>query len=130
MIITDFRLFEAMEPYQNCVIYFLSAEDENGEKKLYATISTRMISKGSTYVAKLGNDVYRVYKEDGIYKIKKVTPLTKTFKKSLSISGDSLYLNDNKTPFHKESRFHKNIMDSLSKLGQKIETCYRIDFKQ
>ena len=99
MVITDFKLFEGMEPYQNCVIYFLSSEDDRSMKKLYVTITTSMRWTGTTYVAKLKNDVYRVYKEDDRYKIKKVTPLTNVFKKSLSISSDSLYLNDNKTPF-------------------------------
>jgi hypothetical protein len=125
MIIKEFRLFEGMEPYQNCVIYFLSPKNEKGLRKLFVTISSAMIRKGKTYVAILKNDIYRVYKEDDTFKISKVEPLNNITKKKLGIRN-SIYLKDSKTPMHHYSRYHTNIMDSISKLKDRI-TAYGVD---
>ena len=130
MIITDFNLFESLEPYQNCVIYFLSAKDKEGHKKLYVTIARSLKWVGKTYVADLTNDIYRVYKEDEKFFIRKVEALDGNVKKKMGISGNHLFLNEKKTPMHKISRYHKNISKSLEELGKRIQLCYpEIDLK-
>jgi hypothetical protein len=131
MIIKEFRLFEGMEPYQNCVIYFLSPKNKKGLRKLYVTISSAMIHKGSTYLAILKNDIYRVYKEDGKFKILKIVPLNDITKEKLGIRN-SIYLKDSKTPMHHYSRYHKDIMYSINELSDKISAygdAENIDFK-
>lgn len=121
MIITDFNLFESLQPYQRCVIYFLSSKDKDGRKKLYVTISRSLIWNGKTYVAELTNDIYRVYKEDERFFIVKVEPLNDKVKKKMGISGNHLYLNENKTPLHKLSRKYDNIQTSLYALKDQID---------
>jgi len=130
MIITDFNLFEALGPYQNCVIYFMSAKDKEGHKKLYVTTARSLKWTGKTYVADLTNDIYRVYEEDEKFFTKKVEPLDGKVKKKMGISGNYLFLNEKKTPMHKISRYHKDISKSLGELGKRIQLCYpEIDFK-
>lgn len=120
MIITDFNLFEALEPYKNCVIYFLSANDNEGRKKLFVTLAD-LVYKNTTYVAKLTNDIYRVYKEEEKFTLVKVPPLDGNARKNLGMSGNYLYLNENKTPLHRLSRKYDNIQKSLYSLRDEID---------
>jgi hypothetical protein len=115
------------------VLFIKGEKLENGQRRLFATYINNLINvdrikkdrkegKPGKMVAFGNNQVFRVMMVDGRLKAVGVMWNTKeTMLKKLGMTGTSVVLNDNKTPWHWESLAYTSIPMALNKLSSVLE---------